>query len=182
MVAHQLRQLINDLWTVVDDIAPAPEGPRIKNITDAVHAAAARWKKCLTITDWAAEVDWAEACKRRNVQTVLRRVHNIMASLDGQGHPEKEVLGRAALASDPSVIKARPAVYEDLVDRIWKVRGYFNDVSHRNRPYDVAPPDDQEFAGEISKLDALIDQFFPSIAEEDFDALDASIAEIERGA
>jgi len=175
MVAHQLRELVNSLWTIVDDIEPAPQGRTVENVAAAMRDQLPGWKKCLAVTDWSAAVDWREACKAVSVQTALNRVHEIMAALD-RPHADRDRLTRAVVASDPSLVKAPAAVYASFVKAMWRVRGYFNDVSHRN-----IHPTDEEFAQQVNRLDLLIDGFFPSVVEADFDALDADIDEVERG-
>jgi hypothetical protein len=176
MVAHQLRELINNLWTIADDLPTDPTEKNVKDAAAALQGVIPAWKAAWGITDWGKTADWMRAAESSECHDVLNQVNQIIAALD-RPHIDRARLRRAIPALDPSHVKAPEAVYAELEDAMWAVRRYFVGHAHRSG----RPPDEHEFAEQIARLDALIEALFPALSVEAFRTLDANIAEVERG-
>ncbi len=175
MVGHQLREMINRLYSIAAP-APQPDGPRIKSLSDAIRNLASLWRGCWGIgDDWSEPQAW-EPVSTEQRNKLLKKLHRIVREADSL-HPEKQRLSVALPHLDPSPTKAAPAAYKPLLEALWIVREYFIDVAHCK----IDPVDHAEFEERFNQLDNQIAAMFRTTTAEDLSALDEEIVEVERG-
>lgn len=174
MAAHELREVIENLYKASPVPLEDPKGRKSRNISNDLKALAPEWKAAWQVEEWDAPVDWRRGCDNDRACDALNRLHELIAAAD-RLPLALDRLVRASADLDPSPLKAPKDAYEPAATSLRRVQRYFIEVAH-GRPVDVGA-----FGEQLNRMGVLLRAILAEAPVEDFDAIDAALAEVERG-